>query len=79
MKLSNSSGQSNSRRQKVLLRLKEQLSSSVKGVVIEYEIHYEALTPEDIERIKAEIKILEQKVTSDANARATRTKKYRGA
>lgn len=74
-------GQVNTRRQKALLRLKEQLNSGYKNsqdrednTILPITL---PLTEFDIKRINKEISILEGLIVSDESARAIRTKKYR--
>lgn len=70
MKLSNSPGNKNARRIRVLERLRVQLKRGVK---------YDILKDGDVKRIEKEIKTLEGRIVTPEVARSTRTKRYRGA
>ena len=85
MKLANSNGRQNERRINVLSRLKSQLKTSSKtekGSIltkVTVGLNQIPLTEQDVKRIEKEIKVLESKIVAPEVARATRTKKYRGA
>jgi len=79
MKLQNSNGAINLRRIGALKRLENQLISGFKPTLKPATGVNEALTAEDVERIKKEIAILKEKIISPESARALRTKKYRAA
>lgn len=75
MKLSNSSGQVNRRRKNALLRLQQQLVNGVShktGEIV-------ALTEYEVAHINKEIANLQTKIVSDAAARSTKPKIFRGA
>lgn len=75
MKLTNSSGRKNQRRIDVVSRLENQLKSGVKPV----NNKTEPLSETDISRIKRELAILSNRITTPDLANSIRNKKYRGA
>lgn len=77
MKHSNSTGAVNLRRFHVLNRLEDQLKSGVKPT--SWKRDGGPLDEADGKRIKKEIDILKKRIMTKEVARATRTKKYRGA
>lgn len=79
MKLVNSSGQKNERRQKAILRLQEQLKTGLKPAPKPVRGIDIVLDEDDVKRIKKEIQILQSRIISDESAILIRTKKYRAA
>lgn len=75
-------GQLNKRRIKALLRLEEQLSTGKKPLesarLQSGERVMEDLSEDDVKRIKKEIAILKEKVTSQDVAKSIKPKRFRG-